>query len=328
MKPLGASLFLLLLLRVHAQAPDQSPAPCLELPAAQRPYNHDRLRQVIAAQGPNRAAFLIRSCGVSAVYNASLEAELRNAAVPPNVLQAVREVAPRPDPPKPKEDALTKTNPKDGLTYVFIPPGRFTMGCPPADPECSAAEKPEHEVRITNGFWLSRTETTQAAYQRVTGRNPSFSKGNHQLPVEQVVWEEADAYCRAIGGRLPSEAEWEYAARGASNDARYWDLKKVAWFTDNSGDQSHNVGEKQPNGFGLVDMLGNVWEYIADFYSKDYYANSPTENPKGPAQGTDHVIRGGSWDALPSMVHVAVRRPASPGIRRNFTGFRCIWEPK
>lgn len=114
-------------------------------------------------------------------------------------------------------------NVKDGLTYLWIPPGTFTMGCSPGDTQCLDDEKPAHVERIAKGFWLGRTEMTQAAYQRVTGRNPSVHKGA-QLPVENVTWNEAATYCTAIGGRLPEEMEWEYSARGAVAAARYGNL--------------------------------------------------------------------------------------------------------
>jgi len=148
-----------------------------------------------------------------------------------------------------------KVNPKDGLRYVWIPPGTFIMGCSPGDDECYDDEKPPHQVTITKGFWIGQTEVTQEAYQRVIGANPSHFRGD-ELPVENVNWNEARAYCVAVGMRLPTEAEWEYAARGGNASARYGSLDAVAWYRGNSGGKTHLVGQKQKNAYGLYDMPG------------------------------------------------------------------------
>jgi formylglycine-generating enzyme required for sulfatase activity len=157
-------------------------------------------------------------------------------------------------------------NPRDGLTYVWIPPpagGTLMMGCSPGDTECYLDEKQQHLEQIANGFWLGRTEVTQKAWKNViSGENPSYFKGDDQLPVENVDWNQATAYCQAIGGRLPTEREWEYAARGGEAGPRYGSLADIAWYGGNSGGKTHPVGSKKhPNAFGLDDMLGNVWEW-------------------------------------------------------------------
>jgi TonB family protein len=214
-----------------------------------------------------------------------------------------------PAPPAPAFANLrTIVNQKDGQNYVWIPPGTFTMGCSEGDTECYGDETP-HSEKIPKGFWLGRTEVTQAAYQRVTGTNPSAHKGD-QFPVEQVTWEDASKYCAAIGGRLPSEVEWEYSARAGSTFARYGNLDEVAWYAGNSGGATHPVGMKAANGFGLVDMLGNVWEWVEENY------------PGSQAK----VERGGN--ALDSSRDQRASRRGSNLPIRSFygVGFRCAGE--
>lgn len=256
-----------------------------------------------------------------------------------------------------------RVNPKDGLKYVWIPPGTFMMGCSPGDNECYDNEKPSHAVTITKGFWPGQTEVTVAAFKRfigATGRQmppePVFSGkplnpgwGDEAMPVVNVTWDDARAYCSWAGGRLPTEAEWEYAARAGSTASRYGDLDEIAWYGDNSGrerldstwiwdkdphnsgkrfnengNNMHEVGQKQANGFGLYDMLGNVWEWVNDWHDKDYYQNSPSQNPAGPASGVTHIVRGGSWNFKPSNVRVSDRPGAvPPGSASVILGFRC-----
>jgi formylglycine-generating enzyme required for sulfatase activity len=222
-----------------------------------------------------------------------------------------------------------KVNPKDGLTYVWISPGTFLMGCSPGDSECSDGEKPAHQVSITKGFWIGQTPVTQQAYQRVTGQSPSHFKGA-SLPVENVNWEEARTYCVAIGGRLPTEAEWEYAARAGSTSARYGNLDDIAWYLGNSGlkgftgIKTHEVGQKQPNTLGLYDILGNVWQWVADWYAD--YPPGAQSDPSGPGSGQQRVLRGGSWINVQGFVRVSYRATAVPDIRCDRFGLRCVGE--
>jgi formylglycine-generating enzyme required for sulfatase activity len=201
-----------------------------------------------------------------------------------------------------------KTNPKDGQRYVWIPPGRFLMGCSPGDRECFDEEKPTHEVEITKGFWLGETEVTQSAYTRVSGANPSYFDGVDR-PVENVNWSEAKNYCMAAGGRLPTESEWEYAARAGTTTSRYDAVNEVGWYEGNSGGRTHPVKEKKPNAWGLYDMLGNVSEWTADAYD----ANTKT-------------LRGSFFRGYPRLLRVSYRLGLGPDIRNYSTGVRCAWE--
>jgi formylglycine-generating enzyme required for sulfatase activity len=219
-----------------------------------------------------------------------------------------------------------RTNPNDGQKYIWIPPGEFEIGCSPGDNECKSGESGRHSVtvRITHGFWLGQTEVTQAAYEKTVGHKLFPFKGP-QHPVEGVNWYEAQEYCEAAGGRLPTEAEWEYAARACSIDAHYGQLDAIAWHSGNSGNQSHPARQKQPNYWGLYDMLGNVKEWVADWYEENYYQTLPSlaTDPKGPPSGLHRVLRGGYWDDGPGDVRVSSRDFSLPSNRSVGYGFRC-----
>ena len=225
-----------------------------------------------------------------------------------------------------------KINPKDVLKYVWIPPGRFTMGCSAGDTECQPDEKPAHEVTITKGFWLNQSPVTQAAYRRVIGSNPLYfsapyvvHKGD-RMPAYPVSWNEARNYCRAIGGRLPTEAEWEYAARAGTTGARYGALDEIAWYGKNSGGRPHDVGQRMPNAFGLYDMLGNVVEWVNDRYDEAYYQQRAGTDPAGPAVGSFHAPRGTGWSFPAIMVRVSVRNGNRERARAWDAGVRCVME--
>ena len=217
--------------------------------------------------------------------------------------------------------ARTKVNPKDGLTYVWIPPGTFQMGCSPDDSECQADENPAHSVTLTRGFWIGQTPVTQGAYKKVVDSNPSHFQG-YQLPVDQVSWNDAQAYCKGVEMRLPTEAEWEYAARGGSAAARDAPLERIAWYDSNSGNTTHEVGQKQANGYGLYDMLGNLWEWTADWLGP--YAAAGAMDPRGPQTGRYRVLRGGAWSSLAFLVRVSARSWDVPEDAYNYVStFRC-----
>jgi len=239
------------------------------------------------------------------------------AAVP---RPAKRPSPPAPQPETPPPHAKNKVNPQDGLEYVWIPPGSFTMGCSANDPACRPNERPAHEVTITKGFWLGKTEVTQTSFERVAGRNPSSFHGAN-LPVESLTWRQASMFCGAAGMRLPTEAEWEYAARGNSTGARYGAPAEIAWLSTNSENKTHDAGQKQPNGFGLYDMLGNVGEWIADWYAA--YSDTAVSDPHGPAEGQYHVVRGGYWDLGVFGIRASHRLTRGPAQRGPHVGFRC-----
>jgi formylglycine-generating enzyme required for sulfatase activity/serine/threonine protein kinase len=211
------------------------------------------------------------------------------------------------------------------MELVFIAPGEFLMGS-----NESNYEKPIHTVRITRGFWMGKYEVTQEQWEAVMGNNPSNFKGA-QNPVEKVSWNNATEFCRKTGTRLPTEAEWEYACR-AGTTTKYSsgdsdsDLNGVAWYFGNSGRQTHTVGQKAANPWGLYDMHGNVWEWCADWYADSYYQNSPGNDPTGPPSGSARVLRGGSWYDSPGVCRSAFRNWFTPDYRNfNFFGFRvCL----
>jgi formylglycine-generating enzyme required for sulfatase activity len=216
--------------------------------------------------------------------------------------------------------AKKKVNPKDAQTYVWIPLGQFQMGCSPSDVDCTDGEKPAHSVTLTKGFWIGQTPVTQAAYKKVMGSNPSFFKGD-QLPVDTVTWDDAQAYCKNIDMRLPTEAEWEYAARGGNPSARYGPVADIAWSIEQSAGTTHQVAQKKPNAYGLYDMLGNVWEWVADWYGP--YDAAAAVDPQGPQTGQSHLLRGGSWLYDASVVRVSYRYNYVGQDRDYLDGFRC-----
>jgi formylglycine-generating enzyme required for sulfatase activity len=222
------------------------------------------------------------------------------------------------------DELAPRLNPKDGLTYVWIPPGHFTMGCSPGDAECYGQEKPAHEVTISKGFRMGQTEVTQEAYQRVMGKSPNPIKVAG-LPVQSVTWSEATEYCGKMGLRLPTEAEWEYAARARNKSGRSGPLDSVAWYGKNSAGTAHPVKGKDPNVWGLYDMLGNVWEWTADWYGA--YQEGSATDPKGPSGGQYKVQRGGSWYGPAAYSRVSERYKAGQSDPNNInTGLRCVWD--
>jgi len=223
----------------------------------------------------------------------------------------------------------------DALAQAFalIPAGSFTMGSPSGE-DGRSSEESQVEVSLSQPFWLAKTEVTEAQWEAVMGSNPSEFKGPN-LPVENVSWEDAQAYLTKFNEKgvlpdgwkfaLPTEAQWEYACRaGEKGPYSGGTLDEVGWYGDNSGTQTHEVGQKKPNAWGLHDMHGNVWEWCADWYEDTLKGGS---DPAGPSSGDPRVSRGGSWrnDASPCLA--ARRLGLRPGLRVNGLGFRPALVP-
>jgi formylglycine-generating enzyme required for sulfatase activity len=212
------------------------------------------------------------------------------------VLAAALTAAPRDAP---------RVNPRDGLLYQRIPSGSYFTGCLPGDGQCFGLERRRAKVAVKE-FWIGQTEVTQAAWQRVMGTDPSHYKGN-DLPVDSVGWPDASEYCHRAGMRLPTESEWEYAAYGGSAELPSEPLASIAWYDANSNDTTHPVATRQPNAFGLSDMLGNVWEWVEDAGFE----------PK------EHLLKGGSFYNIARDIRVSNRLSAPPDLRHRDLGFRC-----
>lgn len=222
---------------------------------------------------------------------------------------------------------------KSGEEMVLVKGGCFQMGDTFFDGlkitlyARQGNERPVHEVCLDD-FYIDKTEVTQTAYESVMGNNPSNFKGGGN-PVTKTSWDESKSYCEKIGKRLPTEAEWEFAARSGGKKDKWAgtssesELVRYAWYANNFGNNTHPVGEKKPNGLGLYDMSGNVWEWVGDWYGKDYYKSFPKDNPKGPSSGKTRVIRGGSYNFGKGYARTAYRSGVNPLNRFNNYGFRC-----
>ena len=202
------------------------------------------------------------------------------------------------------------------------------MGSPEDEEGRWDAEGPRHLVTIGSGFWMFDTPCTQALWEAVMGENPSRFKGPDR-PVEAVSWDQCQEFLKALNSRidglrlsLPSEAQWEYACRAGTETPRYReDPDEIAWYSANSGDETHPVAGKEPNAWGLYDMLGNVWEWCEDVWVENYHEESRA-SAVDPASAP-RVIRGGSWDFDARRVRAAYRVPYEPSIRSGLLGFRC-----
>ncbi len=212
--------------------------------------------------------------------------------------------------PQKKIPFVTQSTPPEGM--VFVLGSEYLAG----SEKTGSDSVPLRKVFIQS-FYIDKTEVTQEKYKKIMGRNPSRFKGEN-LPVERVSWSKARKYCQKIGKRLPTEAEWEYAARGGAGNNSLGDY----WFNGNT-QHSQPVGKKEPNSIGLYDMLGNVWEWTQDWYDKNYYETRLDNNPLGPKKGTKKVLRGGAWNSSLDMIHPSYRSYYDPRYKSATFGFRC-----
>ena len=234
-----------------------------------------------------------------------------------------------------------------GVTFKMMPVegGTFLMGSPEADSEADSDEKPQHEVTVGD-FFMGSTEVTQKLWKAVMGSNPSKFEGD-DLPVEYVSWNDCQTFLvelNAMKGtsnsssysgwtfRLPTEAEWEYAARGGEKSKGYKysgsdDIASVAWYMGNSDSKTHAVGTKKPNELGLYDMSGNVSEWCLDWYASDYYSKSPYLNPCNNVSASSRALRGGNWGSNGKFFRIAYRSSYSPANKSSNYGLRLVLAP-
>ncbi|MGD0088882.1 MAG: bifunctional serine/threonine-protein kinase/formylglycine-generating enzyme family protein [Planctomycetota bacterium] len=246
---------------------------------------------------------------------------------------------------KKKAEAAEKTVPAKALSLdlgntvklalILLPAGKFLMGSPETEKDRLPAET-QHEVTISQPFYMGKYEVTQEQYEAVMGNNPSELKGPKN-PVEAVSWEDGQEFCKKLSAKtgmtiqLPTEAQWEYACR-AGTKTRFHsgdeegDLDSVGWYSGNADKKAHPVGEKKSNAWGLYDIHGNVWEWCADWYG-EYQAGAATD-PTGPATGNLRVLRGGSWRSGPRNCRAAFRNWSRPDQRHVSVGFRVVVAPE
>ena len=227
-----------------------------------------------------------------------------------------------------------------GIEMVYVVPGEFMMGSTVQEQDEAVRQgakrawvegEVQHRVKLTKGYYIGKYEVTQGQYENVMGSNPSdFKSSGKEAPVETVNWGDCQAFCKKLGSgfRLPTEAEWEHAARGGNRSKGYIysgsnNLDEVAWYDKNSGNKTQSVGQKKPNELGIFDMSGNVCEWCSDWYG-DYSSGGVTD-PAGASTGSTRVLRGGVWFGNVGYCRTADRRMYEPGNRNNLFGFRVVF---
>jgi formylglycine-generating enzyme required for sulfatase activity len=224
-----------------------------------------------------------------------------------------------------------------GMEFVTIPAGEFEMGSPSDEQGRYSYEGPVHHVNLEKAFHMGRYEVTQKQWRAIMGDNPSYFKGDDNLPVEWVSWDDVQEFIMKLNEkegtdkyRLPSEAEWEYAARaGTTTGYSFGDseskLGDYAWYYENSGSKTHPVGQKKPNSWGLYDMHGNVWEWVQDSWH-DSYDGAPADGSAWERDGAFRVFRGGCWGYFAGDWRSAHRGCSGPRFRGHVLGFRILKE--
>ena len=316
----------------HTMRVPEPPGPAInEAPRVKRPRARARSRNLMIAAG---VGALLLAGLLAALLGRRRSDEPAAASTPP------------PSSVRGPVAGDTWTNPKDGLASVWVPPGKFGMGCTPGDDRCDPAQLPSREITFDTGFWVARTEVTVGAYKvfaretatRLPG-SPAFNEGwqKDDHPIVNITWDDARAYCAWAGGRLPSEAEWEYAARGGHADWFHpWGKESPACapgapngarFDDGAACRkagTERVAVYGPNGFGLYDIAGNAWEWCADEWNANY-EDAPSDG-SAFEEGTTasrRVLRGGSWVNGADYLRVSIRSRWFQNRGRDFIGFRC-----
>jgi len=221
-------------------------------------------------------------------------------------------------------------DPVTGMEFIPVKGGCFQMG--DTFGEGGDDERPVHEVCVRD-YFIGRFEVTQEQWQKVMGSNPAKHQLCDACPVESVSWNDIQEFIGKLNAgtgksyRLPTEAEWEYAARSGGKNEKYAggnDLDDLAWYASNADRQTHPVGQKRPNGLGIHDMSGNVWEWCQDWYTEDYYRSSPKNDPQGPPFGHIHTLRGGSCVYIATLARTSARIGYSLNARKDNYGFRLV----
>lgn len=336
-------------------------ASCLSSRSERRPPDAGVLADEIGKLLPGSASAVLHEPAAPPVSSPPV---LQTRLAPPPQPRTPVPVAPRQLGPRTLPPGLLRalTN-SVGMKFVLVPAGTFQMGSPPREQGRSADEGPVHVVTITRPFYLGVYPVTQEQYQRLMGTNPShFTKVGRArdllkdedpklLPVERVPWGSAVVFCRKLSElpeeqrdlctyRLPTEAEWEWACRAGKNAEAFSFGNTLSSTQANfDGSQPYGraaagpylkrptaVGSYPPNDFGLFDLHGNVWEWCSDWYAEDYYADSPVDDPQGPASGSERVLRGGCWSSSGANCRSAYRGKSEPGQHVYRFGFRVVLE--